>query len=45
MLFAHLLLNYDLAPISERPQSSWIGAAIIPPLKATIRFKRKAGTF
>lgn len=44
MLVAYLLLNYDLKPLEERPPPSCIGRTMIPPTKATMEIKRKAGT-
>ncbi|KAH8879080.1 cytochrome P450 [Thozetella sp. PMI_491] len=45
MLFAHVLLNYELAPLKERPANQWIASNIIPPTKATMQLKRRTGTF
>ncbi|KAG8162889.1 hypothetical protein KVR01_007367 [Diaporthe batatas] len=45
MLVAYLLLNYDLKPLDERPPPSCIGRTMIPPTKATMELRRKAGTF
>ena len=45
LLLAYMLLNYefDFSFPSEKPKSMWIGAtAMIPPMNATIRIKRKA---
>lgn len=44
MLVAYLLLNYELKPLEERPPPSCIGRTMIPPTKATMEIKRKAGT-
>ncbi|KAH8760504.1 cytochrome P450 [Diaporthe sp. PMI_573] len=44
MLVAYMLLNYDLKPLDERPPPSCIGRTMIPPTKATMEIKRKAGT-
>ncbi|PHH89526.1 hypothetical protein CDD83_5833 [Cordyceps sp. RAO-2017] len=41
LIMAHLLLNYDLKSIPERPQPRWLGPVIIPPLDACIQIRRK----
>ncbi|KAF7551669.1 hypothetical protein G7046_g7655 [Stylonectria norvegica] len=41
LIMAHLLLNYDIKMLDERPQPQWIGATIIPPLDARIEIRRK----
>lgn len=38
---AHLLLNYDIKMLGERPQSRWIGSTAIPPLEACVEIRRK----
>ena len=42
MIVAYLLLNYDIEPLAKRPQVTHFGMTPIPPVKATIRVKRKA---
>ena len=37
MVFANLLLNYDIKPIAERPKTEWLGSVALPPMKATIK--------
>lgn len=44
MLVAYLLLNYDLKPLEGRPPPNCIARTMIPPTKATMEIKRKAGT-
>jgi len=41
ILLAYVLLNYDIEKLPERPMSPTFSAALMPPLKATIRFKRR----
>ncbi|PNY27802.1 Uncharacterized protein TCAP_02273 [Tolypocladium capitatum] len=38
---AYLLMNYDFEKLPERPPSPTIGFSLLPPLKASIRFKRR----
>ena len=44
MFLAYMLMNYDVEPLAERPPNKWMGAVVLPPMKATLRVKRKAGT-
>lgn len=41
MVFANLLLNYDIKPIAERPKTEWLGSVALPPMKATIEVRRR----
>jgi cytochrome P450 len=41
MMLAYLLLNYDIEPLESRPRNVWIGMNRIPPMKATIRIRRR----
>ncbi|KAH7028160.1 cytochrome P450 [Microdochium trichocladiopsis] len=41
MIFANLLLNYDIKPITERPKTEWLGSVALPPMKATIEVRRR----
>ncbi|PVI01189.1 cytochrome P450 [Periconia macrospinosa] len=40
MMFGHLLINYDIKPLTERPQPTWIGRNQMPA-KAVLEFKRR----
>ncbi|KEY72636.1 hypothetical protein S7711_06270 [Stachybotrys chartarum IBT 7711] len=41
LLLGHLLLNYDFAVETERPENKWIVVNLIPPMKTTIKVKRR----
>ena len=41
MLLAYMYNNYDIEPVAVRPPSTWFGAAVLPPVKATIRVRRR----
>lgn len=45
MVFANLLLNYDIKPIAERPKTEWLGSVALPPMKATIEVRRRKTTW
>ncbi|CAI6336647.1 unnamed protein product [Periconia digitata] len=40
MMFGHLLINYEIKPLKERPQPTWIGRNQIPPT-ASVEFRRR----
>ncbi|KAK3060634.1 hypothetical protein LTS18_008098 [Coniosporium uncinatum] len=42
MLISHLVRNYDIEPLPSRPKNKWFGQNVIPPMKQTIRVRRKA---
>ncbi|KAF2755100.1 cytochrome P450 [Pseudovirgaria hyperparasitica] len=44
MMFAYMVMNYDIEPLPQRPDNVWIGYNVLPPMKATIRVKRKTDT-
>lgn len=31
IMFAHLFMNYDIKPITERPVQIWVGRTSLPP--------------
>ncbi|RYP39908.1 hypothetical protein DL767_002027 [Monosporascus sp. MG133] len=41
VMLAYLLLHYDLEKLPRRPRSPTYSVSLVPPLKATIRFKRR----
>ncbi|KAK4153658.1 cytochrome P450 [Chaetomidium leptoderma] len=41
LMLAHLLLNYDIDIGGDRPRNTWFGLNRVPPLKATIRIKKR----
>lgn len=44
LILAYMVLNYDVEPLVSRPPHKWFGQSSIPPMKATIKLRRKAGT-
>jgi hypothetical protein len=41
LIMAHILLNYDIQPLPIRPDNIALGDVMIPPLKATMRIRRR----
>ncbi|KAK7754513.1 hypothetical protein SLS62_003533 [Diatrype stigma] len=41
VMLAYLLLHYDLEKLPQRPRSPTYGVSLVPPLKATLRFRRR----
>lgn len=44
MLLAYVLMNYEVPYLEKRPENQWFGQSIVPPMKATIKVRRKAET-
>lgn len=44
LLLAYMVMNYDVEPLKSRPPNVWFGQSSLPPMKATIKVRRKAGT-
>lgn len=44
MLLAHVVMNYDVQDLSERPENQWFGANVIPPMKTCIKVRHRSGT-
>jgi len=42
LLIVHFVLNYDVQPLAARPPNTPLGDVMIPPLKATMRVRRRA---
>lgn len=42
LMLAHLVLHYDIEIQDGRPRNTWFGLNRVPPLKATIRIKKRA---
>lgn len=42
LMLAYILMNYDLERQERRPDNVWFGMNRVPPMKATLRFKRRA---
>lgn len=38
---AHLLSNYDIRLLGERPETKWLGNVMMPPLKSRIEIRRR----
>lgn len=45
LLLAYIALNYEVEPLPERPAGMWIGETVLPPMKATIRVRRRKTPF
>ncbi|KAH8797944.1 cytochrome P450 [Xylogone sp. PMI_703] len=41
LIMSHILLNYDIRMIKEKPQPIWLGGGIIPALKASVEIRRR----
>ena len=41
MLLAYMVINYEIEPMETRPPNKWLGSTCLPPMKATIRVRRK----
>ena len=41
MLLSYLFTEYDVEPLPERPKNTWFGPHVIPPMKQTIRVRRR----
>ncbi|MCJ1435851.1 hypothetical protein MMC27_005227 [Xylographa pallens] len=44
LALAYIVLNYDVEPIPVREPHLWFVNSIAPPMKATLRIKRRKGT-
>ncbi|KIV98586.1 uncharacterized protein PV09_09620 [Verruconis gallopava] len=42
LLLAYVTMHYDIESLESRPPNTWFGQHIIPPMKATIRIRRRA---
>jgi cytochrome P450 len=41
MMLAHMVMEYDFEMQDSRPANTWIAISRIPPMKATVRIKRR----
>ena len=41
MLLAYMVMNYEIEPLATRPPNKWFGQNNLPPMKATIRVRRR----
>lgn len=39
IMFAHLIMNYEIKPITEKPAQKWVGRNFIPP-KVVIEIRK-----
>ena len=44
LLLAYVVMNYEVEPLKTRPPNTWFGPTSLPPMKATIKVRRKEGT-
>lgn len=44
MLLAYMVLNYEVKPLASRPPNKWFGGVNLPPMKASIKVRRRKGT-
>lgn len=45
VMLAYLLLHYDLEKLPSRPPNSTFSVSMFPPLRQTVRFKRRAAAY
>lgn len=41
LLLAYALMHYEIEPLETRPPNTWFGQHILPPMKGTIRIRRR----
>jgi cytochrome P450 len=41
LLLAYMVLNYDIELLKDRPEGKWIGLTSLPPMKATLKVRRR----
>ena len=41
LLLAYMVLNYDIELLEKRPEGQWVGQVALPPMKATIKVRRR----
>ena len=44
LLLAKMFMDYEVAPLQTRPPSPWIGSTVLPPMKATMKIRRREGS-
>ncbi|KAL9114712.1 MAG: hypothetical protein Q9227_001390 [Pyrenula ochraceoflavens] len=44
LLLAHIFMLYDIEPISQRPRNRWLNNTIAPPVRETLRIRRRKET-
>ncbi|KAI9772563.1 MAG: hypothetical protein M1839_002445 [Geoglossum umbratile] len=45
LITAYIILNYEIQPLPVRPPSRAIAFSMIPPMRATLKVRRRKGTF
>ena len=43
LILSYIAMNYEIEPLNSRPPNTWFGQNVIPPMKATIRVRRREG--
>ncbi len=41
LLLAYMVINYDIELLEKRPEGQWVGQVALPPMKATIKIRRR----
>lgn len=41
MILAYMTMYYEIEPLEKRPESTWMGSTVLPPMTATIRVRRR----
>jgi len=41
MLLAYITIHYEIEPLQERSANTWMGQHVLPPMKATLRVRRR----
>ncbi|KAI1765975.1 cytochrome P450 [Hypoxylon sp. FL1150] len=41
LMLAYIIMNYDIEQLEQRPSNFWFGMNRLPPMKATIRVRRR----
>jgi len=44
LMLAYMVLNYEIEPLATRPPNTWFNSTSLPPMKESIRVRRKEGT-
>lgn len=44
MLLAKMVMDYEIEPLTTRPPNTWFGSSLLPPMKASIKVRRREGT-
>lgn len=44
MMLAYMVMNYEMELFKDRPPNVWAGQTSLPPMKATVKVRRREGT-